>query len=253
MFISKVISGGKREQLKMAADYFSQYIQEKKVYRFNETRKIFMESRFLSEIVAGKVALNSAEQRLVYIDFFPTFGQISKDRDRLKILFEPMNKISLERGSLGMISVYPTLLDDEPTWAIYDIQPSRGFRQLYKQDKDFYRAYPWMHYGLLFLKHYANHLFGNRLVPNLIAPTMKTIQAENHFDEADRKRGAINEGDRRRYYHRPFMQFNWKKQILPTFYLDDDKLRDLEMWQAPKPALKFFNDEEMIAGNFFTL
>jgi hypothetical protein len=250
MLTAKIILPERRELLQETSYAFSQHIQDQKVYRYDETRKIFMESRFLSDIVAGKTALNSAEKRLIYIDFFPTLGQFAKDRERLKILFEQMNKISLERGSLGMISVYPTLLNNESTFAIYDIQPSRGFRQLYKQDKDFYRAYPWMHYGLFFLKHYTNHLLGSRSIPNLMAPSMKTIQAENHFAAIDRKRGAINEGDRRRYYHRTFMRMHWHKEILPVFYLDDEKLRDLEMWQAPKPPLKNFWENEL---DFFTL
>lgn len=183
--------------------------------------------------------ITESERRLINIDLFPTLGQVERDRENLKDLFYyPMRQIPLELGSLGRIGLYPTAIGDQTVLALCDIQPSRGFRHIYqvhkKRDENFYSNYPWVHYGLFFLHSLIiQKVLDPWNIKKIVAPTKTTVALQNHWQE--NRHGYINEGDRKRYYHRPFRQLQWDKQVLPFRHiLHDEQYINTELWISPE-------------------
>jgi hypothetical protein len=132
-----------------AVDRFVEEVGQNPLFRLNKKQKIYLKTGY-------RLPQDDrpAMQRLVYLDFFPTLGQMAANEKTLSYLLWHMTKIPLSEGSFGRMTLYATLVDSEPVLAIDDIQPSRGFRQLLQTQPQSYRHYPWVHYGLAFLNNY---------------------------------------------------------------------------------------------------
>jgi len=212
-----------------AVDRFVEEVDQNPLFRLNKKQKIFLKTGFrLPEDD------RPAMQRLVYLDFFPTLGQMVANEKVLNYLSWHMTKIPLAEGSFGRITVYATLVENQPVFAIDDIQPTRGFRQLLQTNPQSYRDFPWVHYGLAFLNDYF--LKHQEWVKNIVAPTRSAIKKAGQLSS---HRRTISQGDRKRYYQRPFRDLGWSRFHCPRlFWLNDKKSSDYELWSAPETLPK---------------
>jgi hypothetical protein len=208
-----------------AVDRFVEEVGQNPLFRLNKKQKIYLKTGY-------RLPQDDrpAMQRLVYLDFFPTLGQMAANEKTLSYLLWHMTKIPLSEGSFGRMTLYATLVDSEPVLAIDDIQPSRGFRQLLQTQPQSYRHYPWVHYGLAFLNNYF--LKHPELIKNIVAPTRSAVRKAGQISD---HRRTISQGDRKRYYQRPFRDLGWRRFYCPRlFWLNDKKSSDYELWSAPE-------------------